>query len=122
MESAQDNKYKSLIKIAKINKKNTILEIGCGWGGFTGYVSKKIGSKITGITISKNQYEYATNLQQKNVSIKFLDYRNIAKKYDKIVSIEMFEAVGKKNWDTFFKVISSSLKKWSSCFTNNNNK
>ena len=74
-----------------------------GWGGFTGYVSKKIGSKITGITISKNQYEYATNLQQKNVSIKFLDYRNIAKKYDKIVSIEMFEAVGKKKLGYFFQ-------------------
>ena len=111
LESAQDNKYKSLIKLAKINKQNKVLEIGCGWGGFTGYVSKKIGSNITGITISKNQYEYATNLQQKNVSIKFLDYRKIKKKYDKIVSIEMFEAVGKKNWDTFFKVINSSLKK-----------
>ncbi len=111
LESAQDNKYKSLVKLAQINKQNKVLEIGCGWGGFTSYVSNKIGSKIIGITISKNQYEYATNLQKKNVSIKFLDYRKIKKKYDKIVSIEMFEAVGKKNWDTFFKVISSSLKK-----------
>ena len=111
LESAQDNKYKSLVKLAQINKQNKVLEIGCGWGGFTSYVSNKIGSNITGITISKNQYEYATNLQKKNVSIKFLDYRKIKKKYDKIVSIEMFEAVGKKNWDTFFKVISSSLKK-----------
>ena len=111
LESAQNNKYKSLVKLAQINKQNKVLEIGCGWGGFTSYVSKKIGSNITGITISKNQYEYATNLQKKNVSIKFLDYRKIKKKYDKIVSIEMFEAVGKKNWDTFFKVINSSLKK-----------
>ncbi|MEC8100405.1 MAG: cyclopropane-fatty-acyl-phospholipid synthase family protein [Pseudomonadota bacterium] len=110
LERAQDNKYKSLVKLAKINKQNKVLEIGCGWGGFTGYVSKKIGANITGITISENQYNYATNLQQKNVSIKFLDYRKIEKKYDKIVSIEMFEAVGKKNWDTFFKVINRSLK------------
>ena len=65
LESAQDNKYKSLVKLAQINKQNKVLEIGCGWGGFTSYVSNKIGSKIIGITISKNQYEYATNLQKK---------------------------------------------------------
>ncbi len=65
LESAQDNKYKSLVKLAQINKQNKVLEIGCGWGGFTSYVSNKIGSNITGITISKNQYEYATNLQKK---------------------------------------------------------
>ena len=65
LESAQDNKYKSLVKLAQINKQNKVLEIGCGWGGFISYVSNKIGSKIIGITISKNQYEYATNLQKK---------------------------------------------------------
>ena len=59
------NKYKSLVNLAKINKKNKVLEIGCGWGGFTGYVSKNIGANITGITISKNQYEYATKFKTK---------------------------------------------------------
>ena len=111
LESAQANKYKNLIKLAKINKNNKVLEIGCGWGGFTDYISKNVGSHITGITISKNQYEYVTNLKQKNVSIKFLDYRKVQEKYDKIVSIEMFEAVGKKNWNIFFKVLNRSLKK-----------
>ena len=109
LESAQDNKYKSLVKLAQINKQNKVLEIGCGWGGFTSYVSNKIGSKIIGITISKNQYEYATNLQKKNVSIKFLDYKKIKKKYDKIVSIEMFEAVGKEFWNVYFKKLKSLL-------------
>ena len=95
----------------KISKRNTVLEIGCGWGGFTSYISKNVGAKVTGITISKNQYLYAKNIKQKNVIIKFLDYRKINEMYDKIVSIEMFEAVGKKNWNNFFQILDKSLKK-----------
>ena len=53
---AQKNKYESLVRLANIKKNNTVLEIGCGWGGFVSYVSENIGSKITGITISRNQY------------------------------------------------------------------
>ena len=111
LETAQINKYKSLTSLARINRNNKVLEIGCGWGGFTGYVSKNIGANITGITISKNQYNYASSLKQKNVKIQFLDYRKIKSKYDKIISIEMFEAVGKKNWNIFFKVLHESLKR-----------
>ena len=111
LETAQLNKYKSLSRLARINRNNKVLEIGCGWGGFTGYVSKNIGANITGITISKNQYDYASSLKQKNVKIQFLDYRKIKSKYDKIISIEMFEAVGKKNWNIFFKVLHESLKR-----------
>ncbi len=111
LEKAQLNKYQSLAKLAKINKNNTVLEIGCGWGGFANYVSENIGSKITGITISKNQYNYANYIKEKNVIIKFLDYRKINQVYDKIVSIEMFEAVGKKNWNNYFKILEQSLKK-----------
>ena len=111
LETAQINKYKSLTSLARINRNNKVLEIGCGWGGFTGYVSKNIGANITGITISKNQYDYASSLKQKNVKIQFLDYRKIKSKYDKIISIEMFEAVGKKNWNIFFKVLHESLKR-----------
>jgi len=110
LEKAQINKYKSLIDLANIKKSNTVLEIGCGWGGFVNYVSKTIGSKITGITISKNQYTYAKKLNQQNANIKFLDYRKINNVYDKIISIEMFEAVGKKNWNDFFKILDKSLK------------
>ena len=55
--SAQKNKYKSLIDLASIKKNHNVLEIGCGWGGFMKYVNTHVGSNITGITISKNQYE-----------------------------------------------------------------
>ena len=64
LERAQLNKYHSLVKLADIKKDNSILEIGCGWGGFTNYISKNIGSNITGITISKNQYNYVKKLLQ----------------------------------------------------------
>jgi len=111
LEKAQINKYKSLTNLAKIKKNNTVLEIGCGWGGFTGYVSENIGSNVTGITISKEQYKYASKLKQKNVMIQLLDYRKIQNKYDKVVSIEMFEAVGKKHWNTFFNILNRSLKR-----------
>ena len=111
LQTAQINKYKSLAELAKINKRNTVLEIGCGWGGFTNYISENIGAKVTGITISKNQYNYAKNIKQKNVIIKLLDYRKINEMYDKIVSIEMFEAVGKKNWNNFFKILDQNLKR-----------
>ena len=111
LQAAQNNKYESLAKLAKIKKSNTILEIGCGWGGFISYISKNIGSNITGITISKNQYHYVRSLQRSNATVKLLDYRKINKSYDKIISIEMFEAVGKKNWNNYFKILNRSLKK-----------
>ena len=58
------NKYESLVRLANIKKNNTVLEIGCGWGGFVSYVSENIGSKITGITISRNQYDYVKKLKK----------------------------------------------------------
>ncbi len=111
LQIAQKNKYKSLVKLANIKRNNTVLEIGCGWGGFISYVSENIGSKITGITISRNQYDYVKKLKKRNSEVKFLDYRKINTVYDKVISIEMFEAVGKKNWNKYFSVLNKSLKK-----------
>ena len=109
LEKAQTNKYKSLAKLANIKKTDEVLEIGCGWGGFIKYVQTNIGAKITGITISERQYNYTKNLIYKNNKVLFMDYRNLSKTYDKIISIEMFEAVGKKNWDKYFKILNESL-------------
>ena len=91
-----------------------VLEIGCGWGGFSTFAAKNFKSKIDAITISKAQFEYASNKIQKEglgekVSIKFKDYRDIDSQYSNIASIEMFEAVGKKYWEKYFDVVKNSL-------------
>ena len=103
LEKAQDNKYKNLVRETNIKKNDTVLEIGCGWGGFVKFVNDNIGAKITGITISKKQFNYAKQNNNKFTNIELLDYRKVKKTYDKIISIEMFEAVGKKNWNILCK-------------------
>jgi cyclopropane-fatty-acyl-phospholipid synthase len=111
---AQLNKYQKIAESLNLNENSEVLEIGCGWGGFSTYAAKKFKSKIDAITISKAQFEYASNKIQKEglgekVSIKFKDYRDIDSQYSNIASIEMFEAVGKKYWEKYFDVVKKSL-------------
>ena len=111
---AQLNKYHKIAESLNLNENSKVLEIGCGWGGFSSYAAKHFKSKIDAITISKEQYEYASNKIQKEglgekVSIKFKDYRDIDTQYSNIASIEMFEAVGKKYWEKYFDIVRNSL-------------
>ena len=111
---AQINKYQKISEALHLNENSKVLEIGCGWGGFSTYAAKNFKSKIDAITISKAQFEYASNKIQKEglgerVSIKFKDYREIDNQYSNIASIEMFEAVGKKYWEKYFDVVKNSL-------------
>ena len=111
---AQLNKYHKIAESLNLNENSKVLEIGCGWGGFSSYAAKNFKSKIDAITISKEQYEYASNKIQteglgEKVSIKFKDYRDIDSQYSNIASIEMFEAVGKKYWEKYFDIVSNSL-------------
>ena len=109
LNEAQRQKYDSIIENLNINSSSNICEIGCGWGGFVSRSKQKIiGANIDAYTISKNQYGY-TKLNHDNVF--FEDYRKISKKYSNVVSIEMFEAVGKKYWDIYFKKLNSLLNK-----------
>ena len=115
LSSAQYNKYNNLCEITKIKKGDNILEIGCGWGGFAEFAAKKYRINITCITLSRKQAEYAQKRVQKEglndlIDIKISDYREINKKYDKIISIEMFEAVGKKYWPIFFQKLYDNIK------------
>ena len=111
---AQINKYKQIAKPLHLNENSTLLEIGCGWGGFSTFVAKKYGSSVTAITISKEQYNFASKkifdegLTEK-IKIQIKDYRDIHETYSHIASIEMFEAVGKKYWETFLNTIKNSL-------------
>ena len=115
LEAAQNNKYKKLAELSAIKNGDQILEIGCGWGGFAEFIGNNYDCNLTAVTISREQYEYTkkrifdANLSHK-VKVLLCDYRNITGKFDKIVSIEMFEAVGKQYWNTFFKKIENILK------------
>ena len=116
--TSQINKYDNIIKKLNIENSDTVLEVGSGWGGFIERNSQTVKSNIEGLTISQQQYNYIKDLiNQKelnnNSKIFFKDYRklNLSNTYDKIVSIEMFEAVGKKYWDLYFKILNNALKK-----------
>ena len=115
LHKGQINKYENLASITGVKECDKILEIGCGWGGFSSFLAKRYSANVTAITISKKQYErakqkiYEDKLSDK-VDVKLLDYRNINGKYDKIVSIEMFEAVGEKYWSEYFDVLKKNLK------------
>jgi cyclopropane-fatty-acyl-phospholipid synthase len=116
LSKAQENKYQQLIDQLKIKSHHKILEIGCGWGGFAEYAAKNIGCEIKGITISPSQLEFAKSriknqgLDNK-VTLELCDYRDLKGKFDRVVSIEMIEAVGEKYWIDYFKKIKEVLSK-----------
>ena len=112
---AQINKFSNLADLCDIKSNDSVLEVGCGWGSFSIYLAKIIKAKVTAITISKKQFElvkkriFEENLSDK-IDVKLLDYRDLKGKFDKIVSIEMFEAVGEKYWPLYFRVLKNNLK------------
>ncbi|VVU94459.1 Mycolic acid cyclopropane synthetase [seawater metagenome] len=112
LEKAQLNKYNRIIKQLDINKTDHVLEIGCGWGGFAIQANKLTGCKITCLTLSEEQKKYFENKigNNPNIEILLLDYRLEKRKFDKIVSIEMIEAVGINYMDVYFKSIKDNLK------------
>ena len=115
LELAQNNKYQKLADLSSIKKGDNILEIGCGWGGFSEFLAKNYDCQITALTISKEQFKFTKDRMQKSnltskVTVVFSDYRNIQGKFDKVLSIEMFEAVGREYWKTFFEKIRTILK------------
>ena len=114
---SQINKYDNIIKNLNIQSSDKILEVGCGWGGFLKRNYEKTNSKAEGLTISEQQFSYVNDLIKnnnlnENIKITFKDYRKLDTNnfYDKIVSIEMFEAVGKEYWDIYFKKLNNVLK------------
>lgn len=115
LETAQRAKYERILARLNLQPGQHILEIGCGWGGFAEYAAKTRGVKITGITISQAQFDYAlqriTNAGLGHlVELRMQDYRDVRGEYDAVVSIEMFEAVGEKFWLGYFDVVRSVLK------------
>jgi cyclopropane-fatty-acyl-phospholipid synthase len=115
LSDAQNNKYDHLLELAEVGPGDHVLEIGCGWGGFAVHAARKTGCHVTGLTISQEQYAWATELVKKGgledlVEIKLQDYRHVEGEFDKVVSIEMFEAVGERYWPVFFETIHDRLR------------
>ena len=115
LKEAQQAKYQSLVDRTDIKPEHHVLEIGCGWGGFAEHAAKNVGCKVTCLTISEEQYKFAKERIEKAglsdlVEIKFQDYRDETGKYDRIVSIEMFEAVGEQYWPSYFDQVKNCLK------------
>ncbi len=115
LEIAQQNKIDHIIKKLNIKSNQKVLDIGCGWGHLAIEIAKQSKCEVTGITLSENQYRYANakakeyNLQNQ-VQFKLCDYRNLKEKFDRVVSVGMFEHVGRKFYKTFFTQVDNLLK------------
>lgn len=114
LESAQLRKYERMAGMIDAKPGKHVLEIGCGWGGFSAYLAEKHGCRVTGITLSDEQHDYAREqIARKGLSgqvdIRIEDYRDVSGTYDAVASIEMFEAVGENNWPRFFGKVRERL-------------
>ena len=110
LEQAQINKIKHITKKLDLKPNQKVLDIGCGWGYLAIEIAKQYKCNVTGVTLSENQYNFARNkVKELNLSnqveIKLADYREIKEKYDRIVSVGMFEHVGRKFYNSFFEKI-----------------
>ena len=115
LEDAQTNKIDHIIKKLNIKPNQRVLDIGSGWGSLAIDIAKKTNASVTGITLSKNQFDYSNKkVKEMNlgnqVDFKLIDYRQLNEKFDRIVSVGMFEHVGRKFYKTYFNQVSKLLK------------
>jgi len=114
LEEAQNNKIQHIIKKLNIQPNQKVLDIGCGWGSLAIDIANSVNCEVTGITLSQNQLDYCLkkvkelNLENK-VTFKLMDYRELNEKFDRIVSVGMFEHVGRKFYKKFFKQVEKLL-------------
>jgi len=115
LSAAQTRKYDRIAQALKLEPGDSILEIGCGWGGFALHAAKRYGCHVTATTISQSQYRHVVERVREEglgdcIEIVRDDYRSLSGQFDKLVSIEMFEAVGHEFQDKFFDVCAARLK------------
>ena len=111
LDDAQEAKLDLICRKLKLQPGMKVLDIGCGWGSFAKYAAEKFKVKVIGITVSKEQVKFGNELCQGiPVEIRLEDYRNINEKFDRIVSVGMFEHVGYKNYRTYMKIVYRCLK------------
>jgi len=114
LEQAQAAKYQRIIDQLGLRANDRVLEIGCGWGGFAEHAAR-LGIRVHGVTISPAQLTYAQERMRTQqldhlAHLELCDYRDLDGQYDAIVSIEMFEAVGERFWQTYFDTVAARLK------------
>ncbi|MDA7478658.1 cyclopropane-fatty-acyl-phospholipid synthase family protein [Candidatus Pelagibacter ubique] len=114
LEDAQNNKIQHIIKKLNIKPNQKVLDIGCGWGSLAIDIAKSNNCEVTGITLSENQFNYCVKKAKKlnlenQVTFKLIDYRQLDEKFDRIVSVGMFEHVGRKFYKNFFNKIDNLL-------------
>ena len=114
LEDAQNNKIQHIIKKLNIKPNQKVLDIGCGWGSLAIDIAKSTNCEVTGITLSENQFNYCVKKAKKlnlenQVTFKLIDYRQLDEKFDRIVSVGMFEHVGRKFYKNFFNKIDNLL-------------
>ena len=115
LEDAQNNKIDHIVKKLNIKPDQKVLDIGSGWGTLALEIAKKTNAYVTGITLSENQLEYSKNKAKEmnltnQVEFKLIDYRQLNERFDRIVSVGMFEHVGRKYYQTYFNQVSKMLK------------
>jgi len=115
LPDAQTRKYRTLCESMGLAPGHHVLEIGCGWGGFAEFAAKEVGAKVTAITISQEQFKFAQERMfreglNEKAEIRLVDYRDVDGRFDRVASIEMFEAVGERYWPTYFGKVRDSLK------------
>lgn len=115
LEEAQSAKYRALSAALEIQPGDRVLEIGCGWGGFAEHLAGERGALVDAITISRAQYEHASRRifeagLAERARVRLVDYRDVSGVYDKIASIEMFEAVGEAYWPGYFAKVCDCLR------------
>ena len=110
LEEAQATKYRRVVELLDLKGGESVLEIGCGWGGMADVLLQSRVGDLTAITLSRTQRDYTVaRLDQTDVDVQLIDYRDVAGRFDRIVSIEMLEAVGEENWPHYFDVLRQRL-------------
>jgi cyclopropane-fatty-acyl-phospholipid synthase len=114
LAQAQRNKYRTLAEGMDLQQGHSVLEVGCGWGGFAEFAAAEVGAQVTAITISREQFDFAKRRMfeqglAERADIRLIDYRDVEGQFDRVASIEMFEAVGERYWPAYFGEINKRL-------------
>lgn len=114
LPEGQIEKYRRIAQMLDLKPEHHVLEVGFGWGGFAEFAVKEYGCRLTGLTLSKEQLKFAGERLQREglsdkVDLRLQDYRDVGGTFDRIASIEMFEAVGEAHWPRYFNMLHERL-------------
>ena len=110
LDEAQENKLELICQKLGLEKGMRVLDIGSGWGSFVGYAAERYGCEMVGVTVSEEQIAFTRKKYEGlPIEIRLQDYRELNEKFDRVVSIGMFEHVGPKNYDTYMRVVQRCL-------------